>query len=502
MLAGGQLHPIRARSKTATSGKRPLCREPVFARIRTLEESMMSHEGTERMLEVQRPRVGVQLKDVLITAELAKRPYREPNWKAQCTELNKLARVMANNPEQLVDALLKMALQLCGAETSGLSMLETISTHQQLFRWTNVAGTLKSSVGGSTPRNFSPCGVCTDKASAQLFSHPERYFTYFADANVPFVEALVIPVRVGSTIPGTIWILSHREGKGFDAEDVRIMTDLADFTGCALGLLHATQAERDARINLEREIELRRQTEAALRKIKDGLETEIESRTSQLQQLTGNLLSAQDDERRRIARELHDSTGQALAGLSMTIAEMHKDASGANLRRFEECRALIATAASEIRSLSYLLHPPLMDELGLPSAIAEYVEGFVKRSGIRIQVEVPKELRRLEGNREIALFRIIQESLGNIHRHSGSATASLRIFCLDQDIVLEIRDQGRGLAVDSSGKANTGVGIRSMQERLRQFGGSLQIESNETGTSVRAVLPRQSSLSMASKQTA
>ena len=184
----------------------------------------------------------------------------------------------------------------------------------------------------------------------------------------------------------------------------------------------------------------------------------------------------------------------------MAFSQMHKDASGTNLRRFEECRALIATAASEIRNLSYLLHPPLMDELGLPSAIAEYVEGFVKRSGIRIEVEVPKELRRLEGNREIALFRIIQESLGNIHRHSGSATASLRIFCLDQDIVLEIRDQGRGLPTRSADKKSTGVGIRSMQERLRQFGGSLHIESNETGTSVRAVLPQQSSLNMVSKQ--
>jgi signal transduction histidine kinase len=400
-----------------------------------------------------------------------------------------------------VGALLKMALQLCGAETSGLSMLETMSRQQQIFRWTNVAGTLKSRVGGTTPRNFSPCGVCKDKASAQLFSHPERYFTYFADVDVPFVEALVIPIRVGNTIPGTIWILSHTEGKGFDAEDVRIMTDLADFTGCALSLLQAAQTDRVTRKNLEREIELRKQTEAALRKIKDGLEIEIESRTSQLQQLTGNLLSAQDDERKRIARELHDSTGQALAGLSMTISQMHKDASGANLRRFEECTALIATAASEIRNLSYLLHPPLMDELGLPSAIEEYVQGFVKRSGIRIQVEIPKELRRLEGNREIALFRIIQESLGNIHRHSGSATATLRIFCLDQDIVLEIRDQGRGLAAGSD-KKNTGVGIRSMQERLRQFGGTLQIESNEAGTSVRAVLPQQSSSSMASRRTA
>lgn len=133
--------------------------------------------------------------------------------------------------------------------------------------------------------------------------------------------------------------------------------------------------------------------------------------------------------------------------------------------------------------------------------IAEYVEGFVKRGGIRIQVEVPKELRRLEGNREIALCRIIQESLGNIHRRSGSATASLRIFCLDRDIAREIRDKGRGLAAGSDRK-NTGVGDRSMQERLRQFGGSLQLESNETGTSVRAVLPGRSSLSMASRQTA
>lgn len=454
------------------------------------------------MPEVARPRPGVQLNDILITAELAKRAYREPNWKAQSIAFSTLAQIMANNPERLVDALLKTALQLCGAETSGLSMLETMSGNQQLFRWTNVAGTLKFRAGGTTPRNFSPCGVCTDKASAQLFSHPERYFTYFEAVNVPFVEALVIPVRAGSTIQGTMWILSHTEGKGFDAEDVRIMSDLADFTGCALGLMQAAQTDRVTRRNLEHEIKLRRQTEAALREITHGLEREIESRTSQLQQLTGNLLNAQDDERKRIARELHDSTGQALAGLSMTITQMHKDASGANLRRFEECRSLIATAASEIRSLSYLLHPPLMDELGLPSAIEEYVEGFVKRSGIRIEVEVPKELRRLEGNRELALFRIIQESLGNIHRHSGSPTASLRIFCLDQDIVLEIRDQGRGLAVGSTSKKNTGVGIRSMQERLRQFGGTLQIESNEAGTSVRAVLPQQSSSSMASRQTA
>jgi signal transduction histidine kinase len=130
-----------------------------------------------------------------------------------------------------------------------------------------------------------------------------------------------------------------------------------------------------------------------------------------------------------------------------------------------------------------------------------YARGFEKRSGVSVQVEVSQEVGRLEENREIALFRIIQESFGNIHRHSGSYTASVKIFCLEGDIVLEIRDRGRGLPRDSGDKINFGVGIRSMQERLREFGGSLQIESNGAGTTMRAVLPRQSSLGLASERT-
>ncbi len=183
-----------------------------------------------------RPR-HVRLEDILITDELSKRGGREPKWKEESIALSMLAGVVATAPERLVDTLLGMALELCGAETAGLSMLESTPEGEQQFRWTNLAGTLQEHIGGSTPRNFSPCGVCTDANSAQLFSHPESYFTYFAKVNVPFVEALVIPVRVSGKIPGTIWILSHTEGKGFEAEDVRIMTDLADFTGCALGLL-------------------------------------------------------------------------------------------------------------------------------------------------------------------------------------------------------------------------------------------------------------------------
>jgi PAS domain S-box-containing protein len=247
----------------------------------------------------------------------------------------------------------------------------------------------------------------------------------------------------------------------------------------------------------EREL---RESNLALSEVRDHLEKRFEERTAELAStneslkiLSGQLIRAQDDERRRIARELHDSTGQVLVALAMTLNQMQKESSPANAPRFQECRELIGSATSEIRNLSYLLHPPLIDEVGLPSAVAEYAQGLEKRSGLSIEVDVSKELGRLDGDREITLFRILQEGLGNIQRHSGSAVASIKIFRLDDDVVLEIRDQGKGMPKNAGAAGNFGVGIRSMQERLRPFGGHLRIESTSAGTNVRAILPRQSS---------
>ena len=255
----------------------------------------------------------------------------------------------------------------------------------------------------------------------------------------------------------------------------------------------------------------RRRTEAALlesnqllSESRDHLEKRVRERTAELassnrslQTLSGQLLRVRDEERRRIARELHDSTAQVLGALSMTLGQMQQDSSPANLRRFEECMDLVNAAIAQIRNLSYLLHPPLIDELGLASAVAEYVQGFVKRSGLSIQIDISEEVGRFDKDCEIAFFRIIQESLGNIQRHSGSADASIRIFCLGNDVVLEIHDNGRGMPADMTGK-DLGVGIRSMQERLRPFGGNLLIASDGTGTTVKAVLPRQSSSGLTS----
>jgi len=261
------------------------------------------------------------------------------------------------------------------------------------------------------------------------------------------------------------------------------------------------------------QLELRRllkyyaESQHALVDLQARTETQVKQRTDELaesngslQKLAVQLMKAQDDERRRIARELHDSTGQVLVALNMTLRQMRKDSTPAHLRQLDECRELVTSAADDLRNLSYLLHPPLIEELGLASAVTEYAEGFEKRSGLRIEVEVSQQLGRLERNCEIALFRIIQEGLGNIHRHSGSPTARITIFYSDdKNVVLEIRDQGRGLPGD---KVNFGVGIRSMQERLREFGGTLNIESSDKGTSLRAVLPWQATPPLAFGKTA
>ena len=211
-----------------------------------------------------------------------------------------------------------------------------------------------------------------------------------------------------------------------------------------------------------------------------------------LRQLSWKLLSAQDDERRRIARELHDSTAQTIAGLAMNLAVLDEpdETRLPPARRsalLAESRELADAATRELRTLSYLLHPPLLDEMGLTAALRWFVEGFVKRSGIQVSLEIAQEMERLSSPLETALFRVVQESLVNVHRHSQSPTAEIRLVDDEGWIELEIRDHGRGLPPKADDQL--GVGISGMRERLLQLGGSLTIESNPNGTTVLARIP-------------
>ena len=223
--------------------------------------------------------------------------------------------------------------------------------------------------------------------------------------------------------------------------------------------------------------------------------TERKKAEEELRRLSGQLLRSQDEERRSIARDLHDSTGQNLVVLAASLAQL-QDAIPLTSRKFRklvsESQALADQCIREVRTLSYLLHPPMLDEAGLEDAIFLYAEGFTKRSRVQVQIEVSPQLGRLERDAELTLFRVVQESLTNVQRHSGSTWARIRIGRDQGKITLEISDSGNGISGNQqNGKSplGLGVGMASMQERVKLIGGRLDIESSCCGTLVRVTVP-------------
>lgn len=216
-----------------------------------------------------------------------------------------------------------------------------------------------------------------------------------------------------------------------------------------------------------------------------------------LHELSSRLLQLQDEERRHIARDLHDGLAQQLMAANLTLAQLGKLPASARSKRtamISETRKMVSDCARQIRSLSYLLHPPLLDELGLASAIEEYAEGFARRTGIRLKTDLQPRDARLPQEIETALFRIVQESLGNIQKHSGSDAATIRLTSSPERFTLEIEDSGKGIPGHElntyfARQHKLGVGILGMRERMRQLGGRLEITSDRRGTTVRAVLP-------------
>jgi PAS domain S-box-containing protein len=222
--------------------------------------------------------------------------------------------------------------------------------------------------------------------------------------------------------------------------------------------------------------------------------SELKQAQQDVQDLSAHLLTAQDEERRRIARELHDSTAQMLTALLLNLnrlARTGKPDESAQAVTAESI-ALVNQVHSEIRTLSYLLHPPLLDELGLAAALTWYADGFSERSGIKVTSEISPDFGRVDGSLETALFRVVQEGLGNVHRHSGSKIASVRLERSPTELVLTISDSGRGmrLSTEQNDRSHSlGVGIAGMKARLKQLGGKLIIHSDVSGTRITAIVP-------------
>jgi signal transduction histidine kinase len=248
---------------------------------------------------------------------------------------------------------------------------------------------------------------------------------------------------------------------------------------------------------LETEMAERKAVEEDLLRTKAELETQVEQRTAALRRLSSRLLSLQDSERRRIARELHDSLGQYLVGLKLNAHMLRKSPEREEL--WSEADRLMEQCISEVRTLSYLLHPPTMDAAGFTSAARWYVEGYGQRSGLTVTLDAPPDHTRLPDEIELALFRVLQEALTNVHRHSGASSADVVVSQDAEQVILQIKDNGRGIPEDILNHfyktgAGTGVGIAGIRERVRELGGKMTIESNGSGTLVRVAIPIESAV--------
>jgi signal transduction histidine kinase len=274
--------------------------------------------------------------------------------------------------------------------------------------------------------------------------------------------------------------------------------DRAELVATVRALLRLKHAETLAR----QQAEIAESARKEVAELNATLEGRVSERTVELananenlRELSSRLLQMQDDERRRIARELHDGVGQLLAGLAMNqalISEELEKLSARGRKAFAENITMTEEIIQSIRTMSHLLHPPLLEEMGLRSALEWYVEEFGRRSNIKAVLECPS-VPRMQIELETAIFRIIQECLGNVHRHSGSATVTIRVKTKGDRVEIEVSDQGKGipanrqLEIKSGGKG--GVGLRGMRERIARFGGQLEIDSSQKGTTIRATLP-------------
>jgi signal transduction histidine kinase len=258
----------------------------------------------------------------------------------------------------------------------------------------------------------------------------------------------------------------------------------------------------------------RNRHQETLQKAKSELEERVLDRTRELEDriakqeraeqsvrgLSARLLQTQDRERRRIARELHDSTGQSLAALTMNLTALSKEAASVNPKlssALDENKQIAQAVSDELRTTSYLLHPPLLDEMGLQVGLRWYIEGFQERSHITIDLKLSEDLQRFQPDLELMIFRVVQECLTNVHRHSESPSATISLHNSGGRLTLEVRDRGKGMPGDKlaavAGPGTGGVGLRGMRERVKAFGGELEIISDGEGTLVRAIVPLQSS---------
>jgi PAS domain S-box-containing protein len=391
-----------------------------------------------------------------------------------------------------------------------LAVTSDISDREQAERANNLlAAIVDSSDDAVVSKNLDGIITSWNKGA-------ERIFGYTPEEAVGKHISLIIPsdrqdeeidiirrIRNGDRVDHFETVRQGKDGSLFDISVT--ISPVKDSAGRIIG---ASKVARDISQRRQSEIALR-QSEERFRKLAETLDAEVRARTEELEQrnrevltqaeqvrqLSWQLLRTQDEERRHIARELHDSAGQTLAVLGMnlaTILENAKKQAPEIVETAEQTHEMLKELTKELRTTSYLLHPPLLDENGLPAALSWYIRGLSERSGLDIAFSISEEFGRLPREMELVVFRLVQECLTNIHRHSGSKEAIIQI---DRDldrVLIEVRDQGKGIPKEKLAQiryGGTGVGIRGMRERLRQFQGEMILDSTGSGTVVVVTIP-------------
>ncbi len=327
----------------------------------------------------------------------------------------------------------------------------------------------------------------------------ERVFGFTAEEAIGKNITLIIPrdrwdeearilkrLRAGERVDHFQTVRMRKDGTLVDLS--LTISPVRDSAGHVIG---ASKVARDISAQI-RSAEALRESEERFRKLSETLDAEVRARTRELEELSWHLFRTQDEERRHIARELHDSAGQTLTVLDIGLAQFVAKVAqlspelALDAGKIQEA---VQQLHREIRTTSYLLHPPLLDEAGLASALSWYVEGLSERTDLVITLEVSDSMGRLPRDLELVIFRLVQECLTNIHRHSGSRTAFIRVARDPGRVLVEVRDEGKGIPPEKLAAIQfhgSGLGLRGMRERLRHFGGELKIESADQGVKVYA----------------
>lgn len=410
---------------------------------------------------------GMELQDLLLDREFLDRKNVPDRAERRFEALQAITRVFTSTPEAVLQQLVDIAVEFCGADSAGVSLEDPEAAK---FRWVAISGSFSQYVNGTTPRFFSPCGTCLSTGRPQHYRLTKPYYDFLGVVAQPIRDGMLIPWASDQS-RGTIWAVSHGSRETFTPDDYKLLNTLADFVSISVRLTEREQL---------------------LQRSRDELESQVEERTASLRLLSAALMRVQDEERRKIARELHDSLGQYLVALKMNLARLEGRLPN-DLQVVADSEHLIDRCVSETRTISHLLHPPLLDETGLPSAAKWYVEGFSKRSGIEVSLDLDDHVGRMPQEIETAFFRWLQESLNNVHRHSGSKKVDIAIRLDGGKVLGTIRDYGCGFSLqqlqDFQKGRSPGVGLTGLRERMAALGGSLEVVSAGLGCMIKVILP-------------